>query len=234
MPIFKLKLGAKTEIDLRSVIFFESLSDQDYTRLAEHWQAAGQGGAQPSDFKTRIVFVNREPTLTRTPLDDIVLRAPAMIEVQPGRLVPLAAIRLVKPVDDQQRMQMAAAYPDQAAAIAGKQTRFEYALPDADGDPVVKHYPITIKDMRQARVNLVNIGDDRHVFASNITGVDRLSEEALSRLREAYTLAGNHGTQIQTIHGPLIGTVPAHAIRQRAGLKAPAVDVPPPTLTNSG
>lgn len=145
-----------------------------------------------------------------------------MVEVQPGRFVPLAAVRLVKPVDDEQRMQMATAYPNQAEAIAGKQTRFEYALPDADGDPVVKHYPATIRDMRDARVNLVNIGDDRHVFAANIISAEKLDEETLSKLREAYTLAGNQGTQVQTIHGPLIGTVPPHAIRQRAGLKAAA------------
>lgn len=63
MTQHKLKLGSKSEIDLRSVVFFEALAEPDYTRLAEHWQDAGQGSARPSDFKTRIVFVNREPTL---------------------------------------------------------------------------------------------------------------------------------------------------------------------------
>jgi hypothetical protein len=219
MTQFKLKLGSKTEIDLRSVLFFEALGEGDYSRLGASWS---QAGAPPTDFRTRIAFVNREPTLTRMALDEIAVRAPGMVEVQPGRLVPLAAVRLVRPVTDEQRLQMATVYPQQAEAIASKLSRFEYALPDADGDPVVKHYPASVKAMRDARINLVNIGDERYVFAANITRVEKISEEALSKLREAYTLAGNQGTQIQTIHGPLIGTVPPHAIRQRAGLKAPA------------
>jgi hypothetical protein len=221
MTQFKLKLGSKTDIDLRSVLFFEALGEGDYSRLGASWS---QAGAQPTDFKTRIAFVNREPTLTRMALDEIAVRAPGLVEVQPGRLVPLAAVRIVRPVSDEQRLQMANAYPQQADAIASKESRFEYALPDADGDPVVKHYPASIKAMRGARVNLVNIGDERYVFAANITGVEKISEEALTKLRDAYTLAGNQGTQIQTIHGPLIGTVPPHAIKQRAGLK-PATPV---------
>ena len=219
MAQFKLKLGSKTEIDLRSVLFFEALGEGDYSRLAASWS---QAGAQPTDFKTRIAFVNREPTLTRMPLDEIAVRAPGMVEVQPGRLVPLAAVRLVRPVTDEQRLQMAEAYPQQAEAIASKESRFEYALPDADGDPVIKHYPASVKAMRETRANLVNIGDERYVFAANITGVEKISEETLSKLRDAYTLAGNQGTQIRTIHGPLIGTVPPHAIKQRAGLKTAA------------
>jgi hypothetical protein len=216
MTQFKLKLGSKTEIDLRSVLFFEALGEGDYSRLGASWQ---QAGALPTDFKTRIAFVNREPTLTRMALDEIAVRAPGLVRVQPGRFVPLAAVRLVRPVSDEQRLQMADAYPQQAEAIAAKESRFEYALADADGDPVVKHYGASIKAMRDARVNLINIGDERYVFAANITGVDKIAEEELSKLREAYSLAGNQATQIQTIHGPLIGTVPPHAIRQRAGLK---------------
>lgn len=227
MTQFKLKLGSKTEIDLRAVLFFEELKEADYSRLAASWQ---QAGGQPTDFKTRITFVNREPTLTRLSLDEIAARAPNLVAVQPGRLVPMAAVRLVKPIDDEQRQQMAGVYPEQASAIAMKESRFEYALPDAEGDPVIKHYPASIKAIRDARINLVNIGDERYVFAANITGVDKISEEQLSKLREAYTLAGNQGTQIQTVHGPLIGTVPPHAIRQRAGLKTapPAKEAPQP------
>lgn len=216
MTQFKLKLSSKNDIDLRSILFFERLGEEDYTRLGAGWQ---REGAQPQDFKTRIAFVNREPTLTRLSLDEIKLRAPDLIEVQPGRLVPPAAVRLVRPVSEEQKMQMAQAYPQQAEAIAAKEIRFEYALPDADGDPVIKHYPASIKTLREARVNLVNIGGERYVFAANITGVGKLDEQALSELRGAYSLASNQGTQIQTIHGPLIGTVPPHAIRQRAGLK---------------
>jgi hypothetical protein len=177
----------------------------------------------PQDYKTRIVFVNREPTFTRADLDEIRLRAPKLIEVQPGRLVPMAAVRLIRPVDDEQRAQMAAAYPDQAEAIAHKQTRFDYALPDADGDPVIKHYPVSIKELRDLKAAPVNIGSERFVFAANITGVEKLDAEALSNLRQSYSLADNQGVQVQTIHGPLIGTVPPHSIRQRAGLK-PAND----------
>jgi hypothetical protein len=226
MTQFKLKLGSKTEIDLRSVLFFEALDENDYSRLGASWS---QDGAPPTDFKTRIAFVNREPTLTRMALDEIAVRAPGLVEVQPGRLVPMAAVRLVKPLDDDQKIQMAQAFPDQAQVIATKQSRFEYALPNTEGDPVIKHYPASIKALRDARANLVNIGDERYVFAANITGADKLTEETLTKLREAYTLAGNQGTQIQTIHGPLIGTVPPHAIRQRAGLKtAVATEAPKP------
>ena len=44
----------------------------------------------PADFRTRIAFVNREPTLSRIDLDEIKLRAPNLVEVQPGRFVPMA------------------------------------------------------------------------------------------------------------------------------------------------
>ncbi len=220
MTQFKLKLGPRTEFDLRNILYFEALDNDDYARLTQNWQ---QAGAMPQDYKTRIVFVNREPTFTRSGLDEIRLRAPRLVEVQPGRLVPMAAVRLIRPVGDEQRAQMAAAYPDQAEAIALKQTRFEYALPDADGDPVVKHYPVSIEALRDLKAQPVNIGGERFVFAANITGAERLDRETLSKLRRSYSLADKQGVQVQTIHGPLIGTVPVHSIRQRAGLK-PAND----------
>lgn len=219
MAQFKLKLGNKSEIDLRSVLYFEALTDNDYSRLAASWREVG---AMPADYKTRIAFVNREPTLSRVGLDEIRLRAPNLVEVQPGRLVPMAAVRLIRPVTDEQRAQMVAAYPQQVEAIGLKQTRFEYAVADADGDPVIKHYPATIKAMREARANLINIGGERYIFAANIADpekVRKLTDDELSRLRDAYSLADNQGVQIPTIHGPLIGTVPAHSIRQRAGVK---------------
>jgi hypothetical protein len=221
MSNFKLKLGSRTEIDLRSVLFFESLTEADYARLTTSWQ---QSGAAPADFRTRIAFVNREPTLSRIDLDEIKLRTPNLVEVLPGRFVPMAAVRLVRPVTDEQRAKMREAYPDQADAIAAKESRFEYAVPDADGDPVTKHYPASIKSMREARVNLINIGGERYLFAANITDpekIRKLGEDELTKLREAYSLADNQGVQIPTIHGPLIGTVPAHSIRQRAGARAP-------------
>jgi hypothetical protein len=216
MTQFKLKLGPRTEFDLRNILYFEQLDAEDYARLTPNWQ---QAGAMPQDYKTRIVFVNREPTFTRMDLDEIRLRAPRLVEVQPGRLVPIAAVRLIRPVDDEQRAQMAAAYPDQAEAIGRKQTRFEYALPDADGDPVVKHYPLSIEGLRDLEAQPVNIGGERFVFAANITGAEKLDKETLSKLRQSYSLADKQGVQVQTIHGPLIGTVPVHSIRQRAGLK---------------
>jgi len=215
MTQFRLKLGNKSDIDLRSVLYFEALNDNDYSRLAAGWREAG---AMPADYKTRIAFVNREPTLSRITIDEIRLRAPNLVEVQPGRLVPMAAVRLVRPVTDEQRAQMAAAYPEQVEAIGLKQTRFEYAVPDVDGDPVIKHYPASIKAMREARANPINIGGERYVFAANIADPDKvrkLTEDELSKLREAYSLADNQGVQIPTIHGPLIGTVPPHSIRQR-------------------
>jgi len=217
MTQFKLKLGPRTEFDLRNILYFEELDSADYARLTPNWQ---QAGAMPEDYKTRIVFTNREPTFTRSALDEIRLRAPKLVEVQPGRLVPMAAVRLIRPVGDEERAQMAATYPDQAEAIALKQTRFEYALPDVDGDPVIKHYPVSLEGLRQLKAAPVNIGGERFVFASNISGVERLDKDTLSRLRQSYSLADKQGIQVQTIHGPLIGTVPPHSIRQRAGLKS--------------
>jgi hypothetical protein len=216
MNSFTLKLGKQSDIDLRAVLAIEALEEGDYKRLAESWR---EGGAAPQDYKARIIFANRAPTLTRLTLDEIKLRVPHCIEVQPGRLVPMAAVRLVRPVTDEQRTQMTTVYPEQAEAIAAKETRFEYGVPDAAGDPVIKHYPVSIKAMREARANLINIGGERYIFAANITDpekIRKLTEDELSKLREAYSLADNQGVQIPTIHGPLIGTVPAHSIRQRA------------------
>lgn len=216
MNSFTLKLGKQSEIDLRAVMAIEALEEGDYKRLGESWR---EGGASPQDYKARILFVNRAPTLTRLSLDEIKLRTPHIVEVQPGRLVPMAAVRLVRPVTDEQRTQMATVYPDQADAIATKETRFEYGVPDATGDPVIKHYPVSIKAMREARANLINIGGERYIFAANITEpekIRKLTDDELSKLREAYSLADNQGVQIPTVHGPLIGTVPPHSIRQRA------------------
>lgn len=87
---------------------------------------------------------------------------------------------------------------------------------------MVKHYPATVNALSEARANLLNMGGERYVLAANITGVDKLGEEELSELRGAYTLTSNQSSQIRTIHGLLLGTVPPHSIRQRAGLKASA------------
>jgi hypothetical protein len=38
--------------------------------------------------------------------------------------------------------------------------RFEYALSDTDGDPVVKHYPVSIVTLRNLKTQPVNIGGE--------------------------------------------------------------------------
>jgi hypothetical protein len=166
------------------VLFFESLTEADYARLTTSWQ---QSGAMPADFRTRIAFVNREPTLSRIDLDEIKLRTPNLIEVQPGRFVPMVVVRLVRPVTDEQRPQIREAYPDQAEAIAANESGFEYAVPDADVDPVTKHYPASIKSMRGARVNLINIGGERYRACRRDRGCRGNSRPCWAGLREAKT-----------------------------------------------
>ena len=43
MAQFKLKLGNKSDIDLRSVLYFEALTDNDYSRLAAGSLTASAG-----------------------------------------------------------------------------------------------------------------------------------------------------------------------------------------------
>ncbi len=134
------------------------------------------------------------------------------LKINNGTVVPVHNIRTIRPITDDERAKMAEKYGKPVADFAGKKITIQF------GDKSSKTADITLDQVREQGVALVNTGADRFVPAANIKSADVFSKDDAAKLKADgdYTLTQTFRSRVETTAGTLLSSATAQQIIERA------------------
>ena len=138
-----------------------------------------------------------------------------------AKVVPLDTVRIIKPMteDDKQRAKTALKEKNGIDIDAARvRIRIEF------GDKSSKLAQESIDALREQGVALVNLGSDRYVPATNITGAEAFTKEDADRLKgEDYTLKQTFRSKVETKAGTVLSSATPVQIMDRRSKAMEAV-----------
>jgi hypothetical protein len=134
------------------------------------------------------------------------------LKINGGTVVPVHNIRTIRPITDDERAKMAEKYGKPVTDFAGKKITIQFA------DKSSKTADITLDQVREQGVSLVNTGAERYVPAVNIKSADVFSKDDATKLKADgdYTLTQTFRSRVETTAGTLLSTATAQQIIERA------------------
>lgn len=132
-----------------------------------------------------------------------------------AKVVPLDTVRLIKPMTDDDKARAKVSLKEKRGIDideARVNIRIEF------GDKSSKLAQESIEALREQGVALVNLGSDRYVPATNITGAEVFSKEDGDRLKgEDYTLKQTFRCKVDTRAGTVLSSAtPAQIMDRRS------------------
>jgi hypothetical protein len=232
-------LNRKTLINLRGVVLIERVTAEDRARLSDR---TGASISRFEAFQSNVRFIDGKNALVTQSFQEISAKAGNRFvavrtapdekgALQMTHIVPIDAIRHFETVAAADQEAMKARYQDtDPGRIEALKTRIVYLELDPKsieaGRPSQfrKMFPVDLKDDLEGRqkLDLVGIGHNRFLLASEIAEVADLSEAELQRLSDKYNVRsetnGDLTTTITLRGGDLIlSSVRAREITQRIG-----------------
>jgi hypothetical protein len=143
------------------------------------------------------------------------------------KLVPLDTIRLIRPMTDEDKARAKDSLKEKRGIdidAARVNVRIEF------GDKSSKLAQETLDALREQGVALVNLGSDRYVPATNITGAEAFTKEDAERLKgEEYTLKQTFRSKVDTRAGTVLSSATPVQIMDR---RAKAMEAVPANSNN--
>lgn len=143
------------------------------------------------------------------------------------KVVPIDTVRLVKPLTAEDKERARDALKEKRGIdidAARVNVRIEF------GDKSSKLAQETLETLREQGVALVNLGSDRYVPATNITGAEAFSKEDAERLKgEEYTLKQTFRSKVDTRAGTVLSSATPVQIMDR---RAKAMEAVPANSNN--
>jgi hypothetical protein len=246
-------LNRKTLINLRDVCLIERVTEQDRERLANR---TGAPTSRFEAFQSNVRFIDGKNALVTQSFQEISAKAGNRFVAvrtlpdekgtrQVTQIVPMDAIRHFETVAAADQEAMKARYQDtDPERIEALKTRIVYFGLDPKsieaGRPSQfrKMFPVDLREELEGRqkLDLIGIGHNRFLLASEIAEVADLSEAELQRLSDKYNVRsetdGDLTTSITLRSGDLIlSSVRAKEILRRLiptpGVVAPAAKTAP-------
>ncbi len=137
------------------------------------------------------------------------------------KLVPLDTIRLIRPMTDEDKERAKDSLKEKRGIdidAARVNVRIEF------GDKSSKLAQESLDAIREQGVPLVNLGSERYVPATNITGAEAFTKEDAERLKgEEYTLKQTFRSKVETRAGTVLSSATPVQIMDR---RAKAMEIP--------
>lgn len=132
------------------------------------------------------------------------------LKINGGTVVPISAIRRIRPVTEEDRTRISERY-DQVDDASKYQLQIEFA------DKTTKLIKDSLDDIRGQGVAVVNLGGDRYVPAVNIKFAEPFTKEDADKIKEKdYTLTQNFRSRVETTAGTVLSSAtPAQVIERR-------------------
>jgi len=131
------------------------------------------------------------------------------LKINGGAVVPVSAIRKIKPVTEEDRARLAERY-DQIGDASKFQLQIEFA------DKTTKLTVESLDDIKEQGVALVNLGSDRYVPAANIKLAQPFTKEDAAKVKEKdYTLNQTFRSRVETTAGTLLSNATAAQVIER-------------------
>lgn len=144
-----------------------------------------------------------------------------------AKVVPLDNVRLIKPMTDEDKARAKDSLKEKRGIdidAARVNVRIEF------GDKSSKLAQESLDALREQGVALVNLGSDRYVPATNITGAEAFTKEDAERLKgEDYTLKQSFRSKVETKAGTMLSSATPVQIMDR---RAKAMDAVPANSNN--
>lgn len=145
------------------------------------------------------------------------------------KVVPIDTVRIVKPLTAEDKERAKEALKDKKGIdidAARVNVRIEF------GDKSSKLAQETLDALREQGVALVNLGSDRYVPATNITGAEAFTKEDAERLKgEEYTLKQTFRSKVDTRAGTVLSSATPVQIMDR---RAKAMEAVPANSNTKG
>lgn len=142
------------------------------------------------------------------------------LKINGGTVLPVHNIRTIRPITDEERAKMAEKYGKPIGDFKTKQITIQFA------DKSSKTADISLDQVREQGVGLVNTGNDRFVPAANIKSAAVFSKDDAAKLKSDgdYTLTQTFRSRVETTAGTLLSSATAQQIIERAAkaLETPA------------
>jgi hypothetical protein len=134
------------------------------------------------------------------------------LKINGATVVPVHNIRTIRPITDDERAKMAEKYGKPVAEFKTKQITIQFA------DKSSKTADISLDQVREQGVGLVNTGNDRYVPAANIKSAEAFSKADAEKLKADgdYTLSQTFRSRVETTAGTLLSTATAQQVIERA------------------
>lgn len=137
------------------------------------------------------------------------------------KVVPLDTVRLIRPMSDEDKERTKESLREKRGIdidTARVSIRIEF------GDKTSKLARESLDDIKEQGVALVNLGSDRYVPATNITGAEAFSKEDADRLKgEDYTLKQTFRSKVETRAGTVLSSATPVQIMERRSKSMEAV-----------
>lgn len=137
------------------------------------------------------------------------------------KFVPLDTIRLIRPMTDEDKERTKESMKEKRGIdidAARVNIRIEF------GDKTSKLAQESLDAIKEQGVALVNLGSDRYVPATNITGAEAFTKEDADRLKgDDYTLKQTFRSKVETRAGTVLSSATPVQIMDR---RAKAMEVP--------
>ncbi len=143
------------------------------------------------------------------------------------KLVPLDTIRLIRPMSNEDKARTQESLKEKRGIdidAARVNIRIEF------GDKSSKLAQESLDAIKEQGVALVNLGSDRYVPATNITGAEAFTKEDADRLKgDDYTLKQTFRSKVETRAGTVLSSATPVQIMER---RAKAMDIIPANSNN--
>lgn len=137
------------------------------------------------------------------------------------KFVPLDTIRLIRPMTDEDKERTKESMKEKRGIdidAARVNIRIEF------GDKTSKLAQESLDAIKEQGVALVNLGSDRYVPATNITGAEAFTKEDADRLKgDDYTLKQTFRSKVETRAGTVLSSATPVQIMDR---RAKAMEIP--------
>jgi hypothetical protein len=133
------------------------------------------------------------------------------LKINGGTVLPVHNIRSIRPITDEERANMAKKYDKPVADFKAKQITIQFA------DKSSRTADITLDQVREQGVGLVNLGNDRYVPAANIKAAEVFSKADADKLKADgdYTLSQTFRSRVETTAGTLLSSATAQQVIER-------------------
>lgn len=133
------------------------------------------------------------------------------LKINGGTVLPVQNIRSIRPITDEERANMAKKYDKPVADFKAKQITIQFA------DKTSKTADITLDQVREQGIGLVNLGNDRYVPAGNIKAAEVFSKADADKLKAdgEYTLSQTFRSRVETTAGTLLSSATAQQVIER-------------------